>query len=344
MNFPANLEQKGYSTQTLINVNAGYTRRLDFFTQESVNGSFGYQWSKTQIHKKNEQAFSVTKSYFWKPINIENTTYPNITDSFQTILKENPPLQITFRSGLVIGQQFAYNIVRVKQNKINYFLIDFDESGALLGFFKNLDKGALLRYIKGQIEFRHTIDYGKNQLAFRAFGGAGYAYGLTDSGYEHTLPTFKAFYAGGPNSMRAWQVRNLGLGSSKYYTDSLNTLDLRYGDIKLEFNAEYRFLLGTLFHIKFKSAVFTDIGNIWNWTPIDTSSLGKGSDFQLNRFYKEFAVGAGTGLRLDFNYFLIRLDWSYKIRDPQAILGSDTWFYKLELSSGQLQLGINYPF
>ncbi len=344
LDFPANLEQKGYSTQTLINVNAGYTKRLDFFTQESVNGSFGYQWSKTQIHKKNEMTFSVTKSYFWKPINIENTTYPNITDSFQTILKENPPLQITFRSGLVIGQQFAYNIVRIKQNKINYFLVDFDESGALLGFFKNLDKGALLRYIKGQIEFRHTIDYGKNQLAFRAFGGAGYAYGLTDSGYEHTLPTFKAFYAGGPNSMRAWQVRNLGLGSSKYYTDSLNNLDLRYGDIKLEFNAEYRFLLGTLFTIKFKSAVFTDIGNIWNWTPIDTSALGKGSDFQLNRFYKEFAVGAGAGLRLDFNYFLIRLDWSYKIRDPQAKYGSDTWFYKLELSSGQLQLGINYPF
>ncbi len=344
LNFPANLDAKGYSTQTLINVNAGYTKRLDFFTQESVNGSFGYQWSKTQIHKKNDLTFSVTKSYFWKPINIENTTYPKITDSFKTILQENPPLQITFRPGLVIGQQFAYNIVRVKRNKINYFLVDFEESGALLGFFTNLDKGALLRYIRGQIEFRHTIDYGKNQLAFRAYGGAGYAYGLTDSGYEHTLPSFKAFYAGGPNSMRAWQVRNLGLGSSKYYTDALNSYDLRYGDIKLEFNAEYRFLLGTLFSIKFKSAFFTDIGNIWNWTPIDTSALGVGSDFQLNRFYKEFAVGAGTGLRLDFNYFLIRLDWSYRIRDPQAIYGSDTWFYKLELSSGQLQLGINYPF
>ena len=233
LNFPANLDAKGYNTQTLINVNAGYTKRLDFFTQESVNGSFGYQWSKTQIHKKNDLVFTVTKSYFWKPINIENTTYPKITDSFKHFLQENPPLQITFRPGLVIGQQFAYNIVRVKQNKINYFLVDFEESGALLGLFTNLDKGSLLRYIRGQIEFRHTIDYGKNQLAFRAYGGAGYAYGLTDTGYEHTLPSFKAFYAGGPNSMRAWQVRNLGLGSSKYYTDVLNSYDLRYGDINL---------------------------------------------------------------------------------------------------------------
>jgi outer membrane protein assembly factor BamA len=244
----------------------------------------------------------------------------------------------------VIGQQFAYNIVRTKQNKINYLLIDFEESGAVLGFFKNLDKGPLLRYIRGEIEFRHNIDYGNNQLVFRVYGGAGYDYGLKGDSYEYTLPFFKAFYSGGPNSMRAWQVRNLGLGSSKYYSGSLNNYDLRFGDVKLEGNVEYRFLLGTLFGVKFKSALFTDIGNIWNWKPISDTPEGVGSDFQLNRFYKEFAYGAGTGLRLDFNYFLIRLDWSYKIHDPQA-LGSNTWIYKLhDPGNGQLQLGINYPF
>ncbi len=104
-------------------------------------------------------------------------------------------------------------------------------------------------------------------------------------------------------------------------------------------------MLGTLFGIKFKSAIFTDIGNIWAWKPITNDPEGVGSDFHLNSFYKELAYGAGTGLRMDFNYFLIRLDWSYKIRDPQAPDGSDTWFYKLKnLGSGQLQLGINYPF
>ncbi|HEY2648893.1 MAG TPA: BamA/TamA family outer membrane protein [Puia sp.] len=343
--FPANLEQKGFNTQTLINVNANYTRRIDFFTMVSVNGSFGYQWSKTTIHSKNDKSFPVTKSYIWKPINIENTTLPYTTDSFKNYLDSNPAFRLSFRPGLVIGQSFAYNIVRAKGNKINYFLVDFEQSGALLGLLKNLDRGPLLRYIKGEMEFRHNIDYGKNQLVFRAYGGAGYAYGLADTTYEHTLPFFKAFYSGGPNSMRAWQVRNLGLGSSKYYSNQSITNDnLRFGDVKLEFNAEYRFLLGTLFGIKFKSALFTDIGNIWNWKVIDSSAAAIGSDFQLNRFYKEFAYGAGTGLRLDFNYFLIRLDWSYKIHDPQALEGSDKWFYDLKLGSGQLQLGINYPF
>jgi hypothetical protein len=348
LNFPSNMEAKGYNTQTLINVNAGYVKRLLYFTQVSENASFGYQWSKTVFRKDKGNTFTVTKSYLWKPINIENYTYPVIQDTFKTLLKENPPLQITFRPGLVIGEQFAYNLVRVKANKINYLLLDFEESGAVLGFFKTLDKGSLLRYIRTQIEFRHTIDYGNNQMAFRAYAGIGYSYGLTDTGYEHTLPSFKAFYAGGPNSMRAWQIRNLGLGSSKYYssTSSLTNSDLRYGDIKLEFNAEYRFLLGTLFGVKFKSALFTDIGNLWDWQPIDTTALAAGSDFQLNRFYKEFAFGAGTGLRLDFNFFLLRLDWSYKIHDPQALPESvDGWFYKLhDIGSGQLQLGINYPF
>ena len=343
--FPSNLDSKGFRTQTLINVNANYTRRIDFFTFESINGSFGYQWSKTKLRSDRDKTISITKSYLWKPINIENTSLPVTSDSFNNLLINNPALQLSFRTGLVIGEQFAYNIVRTKENKTNYFLVGFEESGALLGFIKSLDKGSLVRYIRGEMEFRHNIDYNKkNQLVFRLYGGAGYAYGLTSTGYEHTLPFFKAFYAGGPNSMRAWQVRNLGLGSSKYYSDSLSQYDLRFGDVKLEGNVEYRFLLGTLFGIKFKSAVFTDIGNIWSWQPISNTPAGVGSDFHLNSFYKELAYDAGTGLRMDFNYFLIRLDWAYKIRDPQALVGSDTWFYNLSLGSGQLQLGINYPF
>lgn len=345
LHFPANMENKGYHTQTLINVNAQYTRRLAFFTMASINGSFGYQWSKTQVHTEKDLAVTTTKSFLWKPLNIEYTDTLNTTDSLKNILADNPPLKLSFRPGLVVGQQFVYNIVRVKGNKTNYLLAGFEESGAVLGFLKNLDRGPLLRYIRGEMEFRHLIDYGKNQMVFRAYGGAGYSYGLTSSGHEVTLPFFKAFYSGGPNSMRAWQIRQLGLGSSKYYSSpTLSNVDLRFGDIKLEGNLEYRFLLGTIFGIKFRSALFTDIGNIWNWQPIDTTAAAVGSDFQLNRFYKEFAVGAGTGLRVDFNYFLIRLDWAYKIRDPQALEGSNTWFYKLAPGSGQLQLGINYPF
>jgi outer membrane protein assembly factor BamA len=330
--------------QTVINMNASYTDRRVFFRLRSINGSFGWQVSTTRQHTEGELNVTSTRTYLWKPLNIEYTGLAT-TDSLDNMLKANPSLKLAFRPGLVIGQQFVYNSVRTKGNKSNFLLASVEESGAVLGLIRSLDEGPLFRFVKGEIEFRHNIDYGKNQIVFRTYGGAGYSYGRTDNGYEHTLPFFKAFFAGGPNSMRAWQVRQLGLGSSKFYSGSAyNNVDLRFGDIKLEGNVEYRFLLGTVLGIKFRSALFTDIGNIWNWTPIDTSALARGSDFQLNRFYKEFAIGAGTGLRIDFNYFLIRLDWAYKIRDPQRIDNPDQWFYKLSLGSGQLQLGINYPF
>ena len=52
----------------------------------------------------------------------------------------------------------------------------------------------------------------------------------------------------------------------------------------------------------------------------------------------------GTSLRLDFDFFLIRLDWAYKIKNPAFADKQSGWFHKLSLNQGQFQLGINYPF
>src|SRR6202012_971988 len=149
------------------------------------------------------------------------------------------------------------------------------------------------------------------------------------------------FFAGGPNSMRGWQIRQLGLGSSKFYdTASGGQLD-RFGDVQLEGNIEYRFPLGTLFSIvKVLSALYVDAGNIWDRhvlidTPAITKEADQGSDFKFNRFYQEFAVDAGTGLRFDFDWFIIRFDWAYKIKDPQRQDHSESWFYDMQLLKGQ---------
>jgi outer membrane protein insertion porin family len=329
--------------QTLLNVNASYTDRYHFFTLRSINGSMGFQWAKNLAGTSRGQLLNKTRTFLWKLPNVEFTSLSQ-TDSLKEILKANPSLQLAFRTGLVIGQEFIYNTVRQKGNKTSFFLARAEESGATLGLIRSLDEGPLLRYILGEVEFRHHIDYRKTQLAFRAYGGAGLSYGRSGTGYEQLLPFYKAFFTGGPNSMRAWQVRRLGLGSSKFYNDTPNSSLDRFGDVKLEGNIEYRFLLGTLFGVKFRSAIFTDVGNVWDRHRVDTSAIAQGSDFNIGRFYKEFAVGMGTGLRLDFNYFLIRLDLAYKVRDPQRTLYPDRWFYGLSLGSGQVQLGINYPF
>ena len=329
--FNINREGRLKGIQTVLNVNASYIDRRQFYSLKSINGSWGYQWTKNN------------RTFFYKPINVEYSILGE-TDSLKDILSKNPSLRLAFRTGLVIGQQFGYTSIAIKKNKTNRFRFSLEESGAVLGLITDLDKGPLLRFVKGEVEYVHNIEYGKTQLVMRAYTGLGFAYGKDGNGYEHTLPFYKAYFAGGPTSMRAWQVRQLGLGSSTFYNDTPYLGLDRFGDIQMEGNLEYRFPLGNIFGIKLKSAFFTDVGNIWNWTPIDNSEAAKGSDFKLNRFYKEFAVGAGTGLRIDFSYFIIRLDWAYKIRDPQRKEYPDKWFYNLSLGSGQFQLGINYPF
>ena len=338
------MERKFRSPQTLLNVNASYTDRRHFYTVRSLNGSFGWQGTRNrQTFTSNNVPINRTKVYLFKPLNIE---YNNVdeSDSLKNMIKQNPSLILAFKTGLVIGTQFVYSTLRQKGNKTNGFRFGFEESGALFGFIRALDEGDLLRFVKGDVEFTHTISYGKTQLAFHGFAGGGVSYGRSGNGFEQTLPIYKAYFAGGPNTMRSWQVRRLGLGSTKYYNDTpRNNLD-RFGDIKLEGNIEYRFLLGTVFGVRLNSALFTDVGNVWSRKPIDVIPEAEGSDFQINRFYKEFAVGLGTGLRLDFSYFLIRLDWAYKIRDPQREEGGEKWFYDMRWGNGQFQLGIGYPF
>ncbi len=56
-----------------------------------------------------------------------------------------------------------------------------------------------------------------------------------------------------------------------------------------------------------------DCGNIWL---AHEDSLRPGSKFNINTFYKEIAVGVGTGLRLDFDLIVLRLDWAIPLRKP----------------------------
>jgi outer membrane protein assembly factor BamA len=324
-------ERRLDSLRSVLNLNASYTDRRQFFTVQSFNASWGYQWTRGN------------RSFIFNPLNVEYTKLFK-TDSFQRFLDSIPSLNLAFRSGLVVGTQFIYSSRRKIGIHTNFLRISVEESGALLGLIKEVDEGDLWRFIKGEVEYSHHIDWRRTELAMRAYAGAGWAYGREGSGYEETLPFYKAFFAGGPNSMRGWRIRQLGLGSSKFYDQPGNSKYDRFGDVQLEGNIEYRFPLGNFFGVKLKSAFYADAGNIWNRRLIDSAGRDVGSDFRFNRFYKEIAVDAGTGLRLDFDYFLIRFDWAYKLKDPQRLENSEKWFYDMHLSDGQFQLGINYPF
>jgi outer membrane protein assembly factor BamA len=322
--------------KTLINVNASYTNRRILFEVRSANISLGYSWSK-------KLSPLATKSHSWQffPINLELTDVIK-TDSFRRLEGKIPALRQSFKNGLIISFILAYNRQKIVGSHSTFYRARLESSGALAGFIKNLERNNLRRFLKMDVEFKHFIKYTKSELAFRTFGGYGYVYGKEGNEPEYNLPFFKAFFAGGPYSMRAWPVRRLGPGSSTVYDTDTVKFD-RFGDLQLEGNFEYRFNLGTVAGIKLKSALFVDIGNIWAKT-FENNMEVQEAEFNLGRLYKDIGIGAGTSLRFDFDFFLIRLDWAYRLKDPAVSDIRNGWFYKLKLLDGQFQLGIGYPF
>ena len=79
--------------------------------------------------------------------------------------------------------------------------------------------------------------------------------------------------------------------------------------MKLDFNLEYR----THMFWKLDGAVFVDAGNIWTLKEYADQLGGK---FTFNEFYKQIAVAYGVGLRLNFDYFILRMDMVMKAINP----------------------------
>ena len=144
--------------------------------------------------------------------------------------------------------------------------------------------------------------------------------------------------------MRAWSIRKLGPGSTVRTFDNTDAPE-RFGDIRLEGNLEYRIFLTSYKGIGVNTALYTDIGNIWF---LRNNPDFEGGDFpdSFSKLWKDIAIGMGTGLRLDFGFLKVRLDYAYKVKDPTPKLleAQNKWFYDWQLFNGQVQLGIDYPF
>jgi outer membrane protein assembly factor BamA len=188
------------------------------------------------------------------------------------------------------------------------------------------------QYLKTDLEFRYGYYIDKyNSLVFRSFAGIGLPYGNFD-----VLPFEKKYFTGGANGIRAWQVRSLGPGTYRAPSDAYPN---QSSDIKLEANLEYRFrLVGFL-----EGALFFDAGNIW---AVNQKDNRPGAQFQIDKFYRQFALGTGTGFRFDFTYFIFRLDLGMKLRDPSQLEGKG-WIpgvRSIKTDDFTLSFAIGYPF
>jgi outer membrane protein assembly factor BamA len=149
------------------------------------------------------------------------------------------------------------------------------------------------------------------------------------------MPYVEQFYSGGSNSLRGFTARSLGPGS--YKPEFYNGIIDQTGDIKLEWNAEYRFYLTELL----RGALFLETGNIWL---LNYDENRPGAQFKINNFYKQLAVGTGVGLRFDFDFFVLRGDFGLPLRYPYDD-GEGYWNDIGEaFSRFKFNIAIGYPF
>lgn len=245
--------------------------------------------------------------------------------------------------GLGAQYAFTYNAKKLlRLEDFSYFRVGVESSGNLLGLASTLfrfersdDKERLLfgvpylQYAKTEVDYRWYKYLGGNkQFVLRFNGGIAIPYGNN----SQLLIFEKSFYGGGMNGIRAWQARTLGPGNYSRATvpDNLR-LNLRnldqLGELKLETNAEYRFrLLNNFLGAKLNGATFLDAGNIWLLKNNEFTNDGSGT-FKADKFLSQIALGTGFGLRMDMDYFIIRLDAGLKLKDPQFAEGNQ-WVIK----------------
>ena len=101
---------------------------------------------------------------------------------------------------------------------------------------------------------------------------------------------------------------------------------------------EYRVLVGR----PRKLAVCVDAGNIWTRKDYPEQPGGLCKFYQ---FYKEIVMSYGFGVRLDFNFFIVRWDLGVKLYDPQYLKMSERWRTEPSWRDDvALHFAIGYPF
>lgn len=324
------------SPKTTLLAGVNYQTR-PYYQRYITNASLGYEWKQSE-----------TIGHLLSPLEINSVrifpadTFTNYLNS----LKDTRYIyQYTDHLIMALKYSFIFNNQTLTSNRnFCYFRFNFESSGNVLNLYNDVFKGkrdaagyyTLLnihyaQYLRGDADFRYYDIINKwNTIVFRLSGGLGVPYGNSRS-----LPFEKGFYSGGANGMRGWEIRSLGPGS---FIDTTNANFDKMGDIVLEGNVEYRYPLYRFF----KGAFFVDAGNIWM---LRDNKNFPGGQFNSIKFLNQIAIDAGLGLRLDFSYFVFRIDGALPVKTP-SLPQNHRWvnFSHTTIKDVMWNFGIGYPF
>ena len=355
----------------------GDTRYMLGYQYENIAGGYGVHKITGSFTYFIKSARYVTHAF--TPFSLSVVTMRTETDSLLNKAAEYPQLiKVIAGNEFVpsIGYTLTYNDYRAKRAVNTLFEVGVKESGNLInaiycaaGYkWNDLDKpfGSITfnQFVKTTLELRNKFNFTDQIcIATRLYAGAN-----IPLGNSYAAPLSEAFYAGGPNGMRAASPYAYGPGN--FYSEKYNQNFFHSGDVKLEGNFEFRFpIVWKLF-----GAAFVDAGNVWNWYSASDLFKAAGIDdykeqLQLREelydglvnnpeLLKQIALGTGAGLRLDLDGLVIRLDIGVAIHAPYQTYkyNKETWkpdysqpitkYFNIPsaLDAIRFNFGIGYPF
>lgn len=359
--FPVTFFGKRQKPKASISLGYNFQNRTDFNRHTAqVTYVWNFWVNKTQQFDLGLPGISVLK-----------IVRINKSDVFDALINQtNDPFLLNTYSDQFVWQDWQLGWlfdISKRQNRTKKTGVKFnlrvDPAGNLLSLFdSNFELDSLGRrlvagipysqFVRGNADIVISEPFSKkHSIHFRFLLGGGMPYGNS----KKSLPYDYSFFAGGSNDNRGFRSRTLGPGSYKYYLDA-NRTGTQVGDVHLNMSLEYRFDISGML----KGAFFADAGNIWT-VNYDPQRIGS----QISRdFYKEIALSAGLGVRLDFGFFVFRVDLGVPLYNPALSPGSnwiwnsrDPYWAEAEAQYGpnyreftplpfrpQVHFGIGYPF
>jgi outer membrane translocation and assembly module TamA len=323
--------------KTRINLNANYLQLIDFYRYYLLDMSFGYDLTGDP-----------GRSYSIDLVGID-VLFPTLDPAYDDLYSDNDFFIRSFEDQLFTGFLFRnfnlnYYSNPNKFGEHNFLRFNVELSGLEVELANELwglafqpeewDIGGLdfAKFARVSLDGGYIREYNnQTTLATRIGVGIVRPYGGTQ-----VTPYVKQFFVGGPSSIRAFRIREIGPGG---FVDEQAPTDPPFyqaSDFRFEFNAEYRFPL----FLALKGAIFLDGGNVWSVDGDDPRPFS-----QLNwGAYKQLALGTGLGLRLDMSFFVIRLDMGYPLRRPMERSGIWYRHFKGDNVRPNLNLSVGYPF
>ncbi len=278
------------------------------FHRRVFSTAWRYRWNQPSRHLQ----------YRFDLLDLNYVNMPWISDTFKhdyldSVSNRNAILRYNYEDLFIMKIGFG-----ITYSHANHALrANVETSGNLLGllsnaahFHKNKEGQhtflgiAYAQYAKFDFDYTRLWQFDEhNQLVAHADIGIAWPYGNSK-----VLPFEKRYFSGGANSVRGWSVRGLGPGSFRGTNGRIDFIN-QTGDMKIDLNLEYR----TFLFWKFNGAAFIDAGNIWT---LRNYAEQPGGQFRFDKFYEQIAVAYGLGLRLNFDYFILRFDMGMKAINP----------------------------